>query len=183
MTVTTSTTRVALFDREGIVVAHALIDSDDAADVMAHRWFVRPGGGYAARVSHCRGKQTLTYMHRQLLGLERGDPRRVDHINHDGLDNRRCNLRIVNHFQNSANMRGHLNKPYYRGVHFDKRKNKWAVECMIAGYRLHLGTYADPLVAEQVSSAIHRGLLRLPEAALVDMMAKCEIAKESAGDH
>jgi hypothetical protein len=166
----------------GVIAGYTLIDVGDAPDVLPKRWLKRHASGYAFRVEHRRGKQTLTYLHRQLLGLEQGDPRRVDHINHDPLDNRRQNLRIVNHFQSAANTRGQRLNPYYRGVHFVKRTGKWAVECTIGGHRMFLGLYADPMVAEQVSSAVHRGLLRLPEAALASIMAKCQVDRVGSSD-
>jgi hypothetical protein len=42
-------------------------------------------------------------MHRQLLGLCRGDKHEGDHINHDTLDNQLENLRVVSKSQNQQN--------------------------------------------------------------------------------
>jgi len=42
-------------------------------------------------------------MHREILGLKKGDRRQADHINHNTLDNRESNLRIVNNQQNCFN--------------------------------------------------------------------------------
>jgi len=60
-------------------------------------------------------------MHRLILGLKFGDKREVDHINRDGIDNRKCNLRIVNRNQQNQNRRAVRNRcSKYRGVCFAK---------------------------------------------------------------
>lgn len=48
----------------------------------------------------------------------------VDHINHDGRDNRRENLRIVTAGQNNSNSRA-VSSSGYRGVQPDPRKDRW----------------------------------------------------------
>lgn len=48
-------------------------------------------------------------MHRQILGLDSDDPRQVDHINGNTLDNRDENLRIVTRAQNMMNRRVNRN--------------------------------------------------------------------------
>ena len=86
--------------RPGLTV---LADDEDGAIVGSHRWYATPnvmGGFYAA--AH-PGKTTV-YMHRLIMAAPRG--RQVDHINHDTLDNRRENLRIVTNRQNNENRNG-----------------------------------------------------------------------------
>jgi hypothetical protein len=56
----------------------------------------------------CSVKKHIFYnyrLHRFITKLSFGDRREVDHINHNGLDNRRCNLRIVNKSQQNMNVR------------------------------------------------------------------------------
>ncbi len=62
----------------------------------AYRWV---GTGYK------RG--TTQYLHRFLMDLPRGDKRQVDHINHDTLDNRRSNIRVVTQSENAKNRLSH----------------------------------------------------------------------------
>lgn len=57
---------------------------------------------------------TVVLLHRWLLGLAIGDPRIGDHVNRNKLDNRRVNLRIVDHSGSSSNVRGRSRYP--RGV-------------------------------------------------------------------
>lgn len=108
-------------NRAGEIVARARVDAVDYERLSAHRWCWdgryprRNVGGYSIR------------MHRELLGLGRGDPRQGDHINGDRLDNRRANLRILPsqaaQVQNVAAHGGGTSK--HRGVFFDRARGKW----------------------------------------------------------
>jgi hypothetical protein len=71
-----------------------------------------------------------------LLGLERGDKLQGDHINHNKLDNRKENLRIVNQTQNMANTRA-------KGCHWSKERKMWRAMINIDGKRCHIGYYQD----------------------------------------
>ena len=86
----------------------ATVDEADAEAVAAHRWRAYPhhisGHVYArTTVRNCRGRQTTIALHRFILGLDNGDPRQVDHINRNTLDNRKQNLRIASASTNQAN--------------------------------------------------------------------------------
>lgn len=111
--------------REG-VIAFTVVDDTDEAVASAHNWHLLPIGYAVTMVPSEGGKQRSLYLHRLLLGLDFGDKRQADHINRDRLDNRRSNLRVVTHAENSQN-RG--SKPgslsSYRGVTFDLRYGLW----------------------------------------------------------
>ena len=68
-----------------------------------------------------------------------GDARRVDHINHDTLDNRRCNLRICNTKQNNANRR--RLRPGYKGVEYSPKLSKWRARIRANGKLIQLGCF------------------------------------------
>src|SRR5690606_35516574 len=89
------------------------------------------------------GKQTVQPMHRFLLGVT--DPKVcVDHINHDGLDNRLSNLRLATTAQNLANRRTPTyNKSGFLGVTWNRRNGKWTAHLSIDGRRRSLGTFND----------------------------------------
>lgn len=90
----------------------------------------------------------------------------VDHINHDTLDNRRCNLRVVTNQQNIRNMNGASitnNNSKVRGVYALKLKNKtkWTVQLKINGRSTHFGTYETIEEADRVAKEkrkIHYGI-------------------------
>ncbi len=70
-------------------------------------------------------KRCLVMMHRAVMGVE--DERVVDHQNHNGLDNRRRNLRIATWTENCWNKRkaNFKSSSQYKGVMWDKRRGKW----------------------------------------------------------
>jgi hypothetical protein len=100
-----------------------------------------------ARSAYARTKGNK-YVHRvvmaRVLGrhLERNE--KVDHINGNGLDNRRCNLRVVTHAENLANRPGwKQSSSKYKGVTFFKRDQKWQAKICPKGKTIHLGYFED----------------------------------------
>jgi hypothetical protein len=86
------------------------------------------------------------YLHRivmgRVLGRELSRAEKVDHINGDGLDNRRSNLRVVTHSQNLANRsatRSTTNR--FKGITQCKRTGKWQAKIMVNYKTIYLGTF------------------------------------------
>lgn len=93
-------------------------------------------------------------MHRLLMGLAKGDPRTVDHINRDRLDNRRSNLRVVlshENYQNVASRPGSTSA--FRGVSWDKAKGKWRADVTLNGKNHYLGAFAVEELAAEVAAS------------------------------
>lgn len=77
----------------------------------------------------------------------------VDHVNRDGLDNRRCNLRVCTHAQNQLNHKRHrTNSSGYRGVLF--HRGKWVAKISVNGKPRHLGTFETPEEAARAYDAV-----------------------------
>lgn len=77
----------------------------------------------------------------------------IDHVNGDKSDNRICNLRISSHQQNMFNMKKKsTNKSGVKGVHFDKRCNKWRAQTSINKKRVHIGLFDTIGSAEKAIS-------------------------------
>lgn len=123
---------------------HAIIDSLDLSLVAGYRWkAVKNGSRFYASCWH-RG--ATLYMHR--LILPPGDGLTTDHINRDGLDNRRSNLRLATQTQQNANTRLRSdNTSGYRGVSWDKVHSKWMADIYAKGRRYHLGRFASAELA------------------------------------
>jgi hypothetical protein len=88
-------------------------------------------------------------MHREILGLPPGRVPQVDHRNHDTLDNRRQNLRIVTNGQNQANRvkQVRLASSRYKGVSWSARLKKWKAEIKVDSKRIHLGYFTSERAA------------------------------------
>ena len=68
----------------------------------------------------------------------------VDHINGNRLDNRKENLRLATPQQNQMNRKSHRNSTSkYKGVSWDKSRNKWRALIMIDNKYKHIGRYQD----------------------------------------
>jgi hypothetical protein len=93
--------KLPLRARDGTLRGWALVDESDYHDLARYRWALAVGG-YAVRKKQGR----TVYLHRELLGLDRGAGGEVDHMNRDKLDNRRGNLRIVPRGSQPQNMGG-----------------------------------------------------------------------------
>lgn len=105
----------------------ALVDDEDYERVMEIGKWCYTTQGYAQSRVVSNQKKEEVLMHRFIMGLNTGDKRVVDHKFGDGLDNRKENLRICTHAQNISNRvnKNKNNTSGFRGVCFDKRKNKW----------------------------------------------------------
>ena len=79
-------------------------------------------------------------MHRLLIKISKGFE--TDHINRNKLDNRKVNLRRVNRSQNSINISLRSNNVSgFKGVHWNKQRNKWRVKLNVNKKEIYLGLY------------------------------------------
>lgn len=122
----------------------ALVDDEDAEIVLKHRWYgYRPHNvSYAQATLFYGGKRQTIKMHRVVM--REGDSHvLIDHINGDGLDNRKENLRRVAPSQNQANMRScDKNKTSrFKGVSL-KPNGKWFAQLQYCGKKQALGYFA-----------------------------------------
>lgn len=128
----------------------AIVDRCDVDKVCQLRWHVRPheSGFYA--VSRGAGRPRSApkiIMHRFVLDADDGVI--IDHINHDGLDNRRANLRIATYNQNRANQtinRQASSGSRYLGVR-RVESGKWEVCLRWNGERFYVGLFDSEVVA------------------------------------
>ena len=98
----------------------ALVDDEDFPVVSQHKWCAHKKKGYIFYAVRRSGKK-FVYLHNQIMG-----GLRVDHVNGDGLDNRRCNLRFASHPENCRNHRIHsTNTSGQSGISRDKKSGKW----------------------------------------------------------
>lgn len=94
------------------------------------QWYAVSGGG-KAQVS----------MHRVLMNAPKGA--QIDHANGNGLDNRRCNLRISTHAENQENRRSFRGSSRFKGVHWSRTRRKWYAMIGWKGKIHHLGSFPE----------------------------------------
>lgn len=95
---------IPLRNRKGEIVAYAKVDDEDFNAMNNHRWYMVKARNccYAQSSYHFENKHSTIQMHRWLLKIT-DKYICVDHINHDGLDNQKSNLRIATRKQNRLN--------------------------------------------------------------------------------
>ena len=95
---------------------YAIVSDEDFDRVNNHKWLVQVNHYksrdifYAARGVKRNGKRALEFMHNFILNVL-PDGLDTDHINHDGLDNTRGNLRRITRSENKRNMPLSSRKP------------------------------------------------------------------------
>lgn len=125
---------------------YAVIDAADAAAVGARVWQAEPAGLTHYAQTNRSASLPATRLHRFVLGYGPGDPE-VDHIDGDGLNCRRSNLRATSHKQNMANRSGRRGTSTFKGVRWDTERSTWAAEIKDGGRARFLGRFADEVEA------------------------------------
>lgn len=138
------TARIPLRALDGSVRAYAIIDADLAEWANQWRWALS-SHGYAARYTRIGNrKKHCVFLHREILGLVRGDGIEGDHISQDKLDNRRANLRAVSKPANRQNVPSRSGaSSRFRGVTWNKALKKWQAGVRTGGKQIYLGVYSN----------------------------------------
>lgn len=144
----------------------AKVDDQDYDWLIKQRWCAMVCGGkyYATSASH----KPRVKMHRAIMNAPTG--MFVDHINGDGLDNRRSNLRVCTKAENVRNSgRSRRNTSGYKGVSWEKVCSKWRADIVFKGRKYTIGFFHDPAEAARAYDRKARELfgpyarLNLPE--------------------
>jgi len=124
-----------------------LYDKEDEELINQYKW-------YKPRLYHPRsktmyvtgykdGKKVL--MHRLVMHSPKGN---IDHINGNGLDNRKINLRVVTRSQNGANNDKYKNNTSgYKGVSWHKKRKVWQASLSHNGHTVFIGRFNNPIEA------------------------------------
>ena len=124
----------------------AIVDDDDYERVMQFKWFAQRterGTWYAGRHLGSRTNRTRIMLHRFLMSARSGQ--NVDHVNLDGLDCRRSNMRFASRSQNAANRRRlSSNTSGYKGVTYCAQSHKWRADITFENRQRNLGRFSTP---------------------------------------
>lgn len=120
----------------------ALVDDADFDWLSQWKWYAlkQPNTYYACRDVRINGKRKTIWMHRLINGTP--DDLLTDHINGDGLDNQRANLRSVTHQDNMINCARHVSgSSKYRGVSWHIRQGCWIAQITVDRKNHYLGRF------------------------------------------
>jgi hypothetical protein len=143
----------------------AIVDPADYQHLAKFKWRLCKTKGknvlYAERsIRLPDGKYSRILMHRQIIKDKLTAIRStlsanlvIDHINGNGLDNRRANLRLATVAQNAWNSKRRSPRSGYKGVWLDKDKRLWRAAIVCNRKRIHLGYFKTKTAAAQAYDA------------------------------
>jgi hypothetical protein len=118
---------------------YAMVDDENFDRLLGYRWRVNR----KCRCAYAVAGDGSIKMHRLILGKD-CDGLVVDHINHNGLDNRRENLRACTIAQNIQNRRVDVSSKLssaFRGVYRPTGRRTWIARIQANGERIRVGTF------------------------------------------
>jgi len=139
---------------------YALVDDEDFEKLIKHKWHLAKcyNTFYAKRGFRVKGnyKHSITqFMHRVILNTPSGFE--TDHIDGNGLNNQKSNLRITTRRTNGQN-RHHNKTSSFLGVSWKPRQKRWAAQITINGRCRYLGIFKTEIEAhERYKKAIKDG--------------------------
>lgn len=142
----------------------AKVDDDDFEKCNKISWYYNKSfNGYTAYAETKSFKLKIS-MHRFIMNPKKNEF--VDHINGNGLDNRKNNLRICTRSQNTVNSKIRTdNTTGYKGVSYYKSRNKYEAYINVKGKRTKLGYFTCPKEAaiayDQMAKLLHGEFARL----------------------
>lgn len=130
---------IYLIDKNNEVCGKALIDLEDIDKVKNIKWHK---SDLQRNTYYCvSNDKKWRKLHRLILGVEDSNIF-IDHINHNGLDNRKDNLRICTNQQNICNcVIPKNNISGCKGVYWSKDKGKWTVQVTINNKTKYIGRF------------------------------------------
>ena len=119
----------------------AMVDDEDYEKLLPFSWHAHKSRNviYADHITpHVNGKQKTIKMHRVILNVPNGV--QIDHIDGNGLNNQKNNLRVVTNRQN------HMNRKWqraskYPGITWERRRKHWVAQAQIDGKHVHIGSF------------------------------------------
>jgi hypothetical protein len=128
-----------------------LVSPQDSYVLESRVWTIRRGkpGHTSYAIARVGGRMTFlhVFIMQPIHGLH------VDHVNGNGLDNRRENLRIVSHSQNMQNARSLRGASRFKGVAKHNNTSKWRAYISIARRQIHLGMFDTEIAAARAYNA------------------------------
>lgn len=132
--------QICLYDVNGKELARATIDAEDVGRVEKHKWCLSDRyaqtwmGGVTVRMQHL------------VMEVEPNIKTHIDHMDGNGLNNRKLNLRFCTHAENLRNRKkSRINTSGYKGVFSAGRK--WRAQIGVNRKRIWLGSFENKIDA------------------------------------
>lgn len=119
----------------------ALVDDEDFELLNSFKWCAhkRRHTYYACRNFRLNGKSATLYMHQAIMNFKG-----ADHVDGEGLNNQRYNLRKCTQQENLLNKCTNKNgTSKYKGVDWIKRRSKWRARIKLNGRQTYIGEFAN----------------------------------------
>ena len=123
----------------------ALVDDEDFETLNQFRWYAMKYKRtvYAGRHIVVNGNRATQFLQWDIL-----NGKGIDHIDGNGLNNQKSNLRFCTISENQMNSRKRENtSSIYKGVHFNNRNKKWKAQIYINEKSIHLGYFTNEIEA------------------------------------
>lgn len=115
-----------------------LVDDEDYSFLNQFSWHARPHRSTFYAIRWNGENRTRTRMHHLILFVP--PELQIDHIDGNGLNNQRSNLRYATSQENSRNQKGHFDRlSSYKGVSWSG--GKWRVRICVDGRNIYLGRF------------------------------------------
>jgi len=141
-----------------------LVDDQDFDWLNQWKWHTKVGKNsfYATRTIADGGRRITIWMHRLITGVTDKNTF-CDHIDGNGLNNQRSNLRICNRQENNRNAKARIGKSAFKGV--DIHNGKYRVRIKDGCRSIHIGYYSDERLAaiayNEAATKLHGEFARL----------------------
>ena len=124
----------------------ALVDDEDFVELNEFKWYANKMRGNTYYAVRNISPRKAIRMHRVILGAISGQE--VDHIDHNGLNNQRENIRLCSRAQNQMNQQKQKNtSSQFKGVSWHKQDKKWRTRITHRGQEIFLGLFKNERVA------------------------------------
>jgi hypothetical protein len=137
-------TAIIIYRKDGTKF-ETLIDTSELDNVLAinNKWSVIPMKNSDSVYVNGRVNKKRLLLHRYLMNDPKGMV--VDHINHNTLDNRKSNLRVVSQKQNQENRKGAQknSKSGVRGVYWNIHSQSWHARVKSNGKNISVGYFKN----------------------------------------